>query len=145
MCVSSRDTTTGASDSIAPATMEPYHRAEFLQVLTDHAPEKLRTHFCKKLVSYVDNALEPLVMQFQDGTTATCDVLVGADGIKSAVRKSMYNQMADRADDEKSADQLRRHVHATWTGQVAYRHLILAEDLKNATPDHPGLRQPVMV
>ncbi|KAJ3556027.1 hypothetical protein NM688_g2252 [Phlebia brevispora] len=126
------------------STMEPYHRAEFLQILCENAPKQLNKNFGKKLDHYVDNPPDPIIMHFRDGTTASCDILVGADGVKSAVRRTMYNHLADKAPDREAAEALRREGSATWTGQVAYRHLISADELRKSCPDHPGLRQPII-
>ena len=57
-------------------------------------------------------------LTFADGTAAECDVLVGCDGIKSAVRACMLPKMG-----LKDLDSPR------WGGTVAYRALIPVERL----------------
>lgn len=50
-------------------------------------------HFGKKLTGY-ENTAEGVVATFTDGTTATGDVLVGADGIRSIVRQQRAPHLA---------------------------------------------------
>jgi 2-polyprenyl-6-methoxyphenol hydroxylase-like FAD-dependent oxidoreductase len=40
-------------------------------------------HLCKKLVSISDQGEDGVELRFQDGTVATADLVVGADGIRS--------------------------------------------------------------
>ncbi|KAI0729300.1 hypothetical protein BC629DRAFT_1601528 [Irpex lacteus] len=116
--------------------LQTYHRAEFLKILEKNMPSTYRTNFGKRLVSYEDSASEPVTLHFKDGSTATCDVLVGADGIKSAVRRTMFNDLAAEAQDENQAAAYRKHVEATWSGVVAYRSLVQAETFKANYPSH---------
>ena len=84
-------------------------------------------------------------MTFKDGTTATCDLLVGADGIKSAVRRTMYSGLAAQAESSEEKERLLAFIKPTWTGQYVYRGVIKTEDLKKASPDHPALNGPIYV
>lgn len=72
------------------------HRAAYLKELLAEVPEE-RLHASKKLTS-VDQGVDrdgasggedegPITLHFTDGTTHECDILVGADGIHSTVRK----------------------------------------------------------
>lgn len=72
----------------APENVDPgMHRAAFLDALVHHIPPA-RTHFHKRCVRVLRGAAGgPLTMQFQDGASAQADVVLGADGIKSAVRR----------------------------------------------------------
>ncbi|KAI0842823.1 FAD/NAD(P)-binding domain-containing protein [Hypoxylon sp. FL0890] len=67
------------------------HRAAFLQELLSGVPEE-RMHASKKLdrIERVDDG--SVVLHFTDGTTHECDVLVGADGIHSTVRKIVLGE-----------------------------------------------------
>ena len=53
----------------------------------------------KRLTSYSQSSSRqhPVRLEFQDGSTAACDVLVGADGVKSAVRAVLVRELADAA------------------------------------------------
>jgi salicylate hydroxylase len=75
-------------DKIRGATI---HRAHFLDELAKLAPRS-RTKFGKKLVDIVQPAGDddgPMILHFRDRTFAKADVVVGADGIHSVVRKSI--------------------------------------------------------
>lgn len=123
--------------------MRSFHRAEFLKVLEDHVPSHYRKHFNKRLTSYEDSAQQPVLLHFKDGTTAQCDVLIGADGIKSAVRRSMFAQLTEK---KGVAPQTYRWcMDATWSGLVAYRGLVPTDTLKAQCPNHTGLTSPVYV
>lgn len=125
--------------------MQSYHRAEFLQILQNKIPTEYCTYFSKRLISYEDKAPDPLVLHFKDGTTAECDVLIGADGIKSSVRKNMFTCLASSIQDEAQADTYRRCVDATWSGLVAYRSLVPADALREEYPNHLAIHSPVFV
>lgn len=124
--------------------MLPYHRADFLQVLESNAPTYYETHFGKRLESFVDSPSGPILLFFKDGTTAECDLLVGADGIKSSVRKCMYEQLSRTCAPESAAHFL-QHIDARWTGQVVYRALVPREALEAAFPGHESLDSPTYV
>lgn len=123
-------------------SIKTYHRADFLKVLEDNIPKQYKTWFGKRLVSYEDGPVGPVALRFNDGTTATCDVLVGADGVKSAVRKAMFENLASAEADVAKAVLYKRCVEPTWCGLIMYRALIPTEDLKAASPDHFSLSAP---
>lgn len=77
-----------------------------------------------------------MTLNFKDGTTATCDVLIAADGIKSAVRAQMLRAAAETDNNPT----LHRLIHPRWSGSVAYRSLIDADEVRKQYPDHPVLR-----
>ncbi|XXH04027.1 hypothetical protein Hte_010438 [Hypoxylon texense] len=60
-------------------------RSAFLHELLANAPQE-RLHTSKKLndIHYDDDSL---TLHFEDGTTHQCDILIGADGIHSTVRR----------------------------------------------------------
>ena len=71
-------------------------------------------------------------MQFTDGTSATCDILVGSDGVRSAVRRAMYSELAKEADargENTRAEELRDMAEPIWSGFVVYRGLITTDKL----------------
>ncbi|KAI0878353.1 salicylate hydroxylase [Hypoxylon argillaceum] len=62
------------------------HRAAFLKALLADVPPA-RMHTSKKLVKVDHRADESLELHFADGTAHECDILIGADGIHSYVRR----------------------------------------------------------
>ncbi|MFE7289505.1 FAD-dependent monooxygenase [Streptomyces noursei] len=68
-----------------PATMT-MPRDRLFRALTDHAvAEGVRFAYGKRLVGAEETA-DGVTARFADGTTATADLLIGADGIRSTVR-----------------------------------------------------------
>jgi salicylate hydroxylase len=62
------------------------------------------------------HSTSPIRLEFADGTTATTDVLIGADGIRSAVRKTMFEEASrDNGDDEADLEQ---YIDATFTAEA---------------------------
>jgi salicylate hydroxylase len=61
------------------------HRAAFLDALVSHI-DPARTHFDKRCIRLSSEG-GATILHFKDGSTARADVVVGADGIKSVVRR----------------------------------------------------------
>ncbi len=87
---------------IEPATV---HRADLLDVLAAALPDGIAS-LAKRCVS-VESAGSSAVAKFADGTEAEADVIIGADGIHSAVRTSLFGPDAPR-----------------FTGKICYRSVI---------------------
>ncbi|MDP2356701.1 MAG: FAD-dependent monooxygenase [Beijerinckiaceae bacterium] len=89
------------------------HRADFHQILVDKArelrPDVIRLN--KRVRGYVEseNSVE---LHFDDGTSATGDLLIGSDGLKSAVRAQMLGA-----------------APAVYTGDGAWRIVVPIENL----------------
>jgi FAD-dependent urate hydroxylase len=67
-------------------TSHTFARADLYQVLVDQAVARgVEIEYGKRLVG-LDNLPEGVVAHFADGSSATADVLIGADGIRSTVR-----------------------------------------------------------
>jgi salicylate hydroxylase len=125
-----------------------FHRAEFHKALLHRLPSRCRTTPSKRLESYIQRPGESIVLRFQDGSTATCDVLLGADGVKSAVRKSMLHEAASwAAFQHRDADaaELRNLSEPRFSGGVVYRALIPAERLSSISPQHRASSSAVQV
>ncbi|CCL98471.1 uncharacterized protein FIBRA_00469 [Fibroporia radiculosa] len=123
------------------------HRADFLDVLSRNLPQGHKFHFSKRLATYSKLPSGKITLQFADGSEAQCDVLVGCDGIKSAVRTTMYRLLAEReksaGNDTKAAD-LARQSEPRWSGTVIYRSLVYRDELERLFPGHPALSQTMM-
>lgn len=88
------------------------------------------------------------MLHFQDGTTASCDILIGADGLKSVVRTTIMYQLADdcrTAGNEKEAREFSRAAEPCFSGTYSYRTPIQAEALRALSPEHRLFKEPTMV
>jgi salicylate hydroxylase len=59
-----------------------YHRGHLHQALLENVPRDI-IHLGKKLVSATADPRNRVKLEFRDGTTATADILIGADGLRS--------------------------------------------------------------
>lgn len=89
------------------------HRAVFLDALVQHIDPK-RAHFHKRCTHLTEKVSDGgVTIHFQDGTTAEADVVLGADGIKSAVRRYVTDSVSDVID-----------PHVKFSNTICYRSLI---------------------
>ncbi|KAI0277471.1 salicylate hydroxylase [Russula aff. rugulosa BPL654] len=122
--------------------MVTFHRAEFHGALLNRLPSSCGTFPSKRLESYTQQPGDAILLRFQDGSTATCDILLGADGVKSAVRKTMFHEAASWAESQhRNADaaELRSLSEPHFSGFFSYRTLIPAESLSSISPQHRAL------
>lgn len=88
------------------------------------------------------------MLTFEDGTTAEADVLIGCDGIGSAVRRQMLAGLAEacrRSGDEWMATNLLEVVNPVWSGSYAYRGVFPSAKLAKMNSNHRALSRPVNV
>jgi len=126
--------------SRGPVTL---HRTDMLDILVDNLPPNVRTHFLKRLSTYSEDTSGAIQLVFADGSCAEADILVGADGINSATRRSMYLSLAKEAD-EKDAKILAGYAEARWTGTYAYRTIVDTDALLKIAPGHRLVSTPVI-
>jgi len=95
-----------------------FHRAELLQVLYDAVRKnpKIQMHVDKRLSKVEKVSANEMKLEFQDGTTTTANLVIGADGIHSVVRS---HYMKD---------------DPIFSGLVAYRGLIPMEKVREFWP-----------
>ncbi|TDL26047.1 salicylate hydroxylase, partial [Rickenella mellea] len=142
-------------DLVVPFGVLFMHRADFQQVLAKRINAEC-THFSRRLVNYTYRLSlrgKEIVLHFSDGSQATCDILVGADGIKSATRSVMLSCPGeDKCNAATAGRQNSPHTdsqseipkgNVVWSGSVAYRHLISPDELSRRFPGHRALRSPV--
>ncbi|MCJ1324710.1 hypothetical protein MMC10_001372 [Thelotrema lepadinum] len=94
------------------------HRAHFLDELIKMV-EPERAHFGKRLdrIYKPDDGESSMIIHFKDGTTASADIVIGADGVHSVVRKDVLGS------DHPAAT-------AVYSGTIVYRAIVPIEDAK---------------
>ena len=92
-------------------------------------------HLSHRFVSYEDVGNE-VIVKFENGVTATCDILVGVDGIRSTVRRCF---LGNQGHPESPS------CNPYWSGAYAYRGLIAVEDLEKELPGHNACKEAMMV
>lgn len=132
--------------------MLAFHRPDFQRVLIDHlSGVTCRAFTRKRLVSYTQRtstSYPTVTLQLEDGTTAPYDLLIAADGVKSAARRTMVQELAAAAAAHGKPDvaqKLRDAGHPKWSGTLAYRATIPSEKLRSLIPNHRVLENPVVV
>lgn len=134
--------------------MARFHRSHFQKALANRLDESIVTaHFKKRLISYTQpssediDKLHPIELQFKDGTTATCDMLIGADGIHSAIRGQMYRDLAGeiKTQDPAGAERLLDVIDVVWSGSLAFRGVFPKEKLEAIAPGHRVMTAPMNV
>ncbi|KAF5622937.1 monooxygenase FAD-binding protein [Fusarium sp. NRRL 52700] len=90
-----------------------FHRAHLHQALLENLPEGI-VHLGKTTIDVKADPDEGATIYFEDGTTATADIVIGADGLRSKVRKTFVPE---------------HELH--WTGWVAFRAVFDADRLKD--------------
>jgi salicylate hydroxylase len=96
----------GADDGIADVGRQ-IHRADLHNVLTTAFAENGPAVHLGHTLAGITQTTEAVTAQFANGESATGDVLIGADGVRSAVRAILWGDEPAR-----------------FTGQVAYRFLV---------------------
>lgn len=87
--------------------MRSLHRAHFLDELVKGVPA-YRAHFNKRLQD-LEETEDGVTLHFKDGTTASADVAIGADGVHSKVREFLIGAEAAKP---------------VFSGSVIYRGLV---------------------
>lgn len=129
------------------------HRAQLLDIMVQKIPQRI-AQFGKRLVKFEVSSLErdATTLYFTDGTTATCDVLVGADGVKSAVRAQLYAE--EEGFDASPSEYLRPlsqssanlvHSSPVYTGTTAARGLLPMELVKSILGEEEAIHPQMYV
>lgn len=96
-------------------------RSDFLDKLIKHLPEGV-AEFGKRVETYAeDSSSGQVTLHFDDGTTATHDAIIGCDGIKSNIRKTLLNKT-----------QRPEAASAVFSGKYCYRGLIPMDEAVEA-------------
>lgn len=112
------------------------HRKDLVNFLLRHVPAPCKIHTSKKLTSYdVNPDTGKITLHFSDGSSTVTDVLVGADGIHSGTRKTMYQNLASSIRDDDSRKKLLECIDPVWAGLLVYRNLVPTVKLLKEYPD----------
>lgn len=101
-------------------TAKAMHRTAMVKLLESALPPSdiCTVHTSRRLVAYDDkDASQPIVLTFENGAVDEADLLIGADGFRSVVRRGMFGQSTPFS-------------RAKWTGSLAYRFLAQAADIR---------------
>lgn len=117
-----RQSTTARADMIARygAAGCSVHRADLLEVLATRLSRTVDVKLGARCVSASSDG-EVASAEFSDGTSIEADVVIGADGIHSAVRRSLFGPDAPK-----------------FTGKVAYRSVIPVDSLPDGADQRDG-------
>lgn len=107
------------------------HRSQLLDDLVQLVPDGT-AHFNKRLVSIEDEPGSDVTLHFKDGSTATADLVFGADGIHSTSRPHILGQ------DHPA-------VKPFYSGGVAYRMLPSMADMISAIGEERALNSSAYV
>ncbi|KAF9472677.1 salicylate hydroxylase [Pholiota conissans] len=129
-------------DMTTPGGTTRLHRRTLQKILLACLPEG-RLHLSRRLSSYEELENE-VRLHFTDGSTATCVMLVGADGIRSIVRQSFVQGSVQDKMDIPTAIGEASKGDAVWSGTYAYRGLVPFEKLEESYPNHRAIETPVM-
>lgn len=118
------------------------HRQELVDILKQSIPSSCTMHFNKRLTKYEKQPSGSLALYFADDSTSITDILVGADGIHSPVRKTLFETIGpDIIDPSK----IRHYSDPYWTGTLVYRSIFPAEKLLKLDPNNVAVKDFVMV
>ncbi|TFK32298.1 salicylate 1-monooxygenase [Crucibulum laeve] len=109
-------------------------RYDFQKAMLEHLPRETKIHYSRRFTSYTRLPSGEVHVSFQDGLQVTCDLLVGADGIKSSVRRVFLEDLAQQAihrGDVEEAEVLRNSYDPVWNGTEAYRGLVRVENVRS--------------
>lgn len=114
------------------------HRAVIQEILLNHLSASIRCHLSSRLISYDEIPGSQVQLVFENGSTTTCNLLIGADGIKSIVRKKFVADHHSESGQVPNADPM-------WSGTFVYRSVIESKLISEQMPNHRILTTPLVV
>ncbi|KAF9493858.1 FAD/NAD(P)-binding domain-containing protein [Pleurotus eryngii] len=117
--------------------LRTFHRATFQQVLVQKFVKTGQIQYSKRLRGhrYLEEPSRKIELVFEDGSLTPCDMLIGADGVKSAVRTTMLTaevKLLSSNGNSAGANELLRCIRPSWSSQIVYRAVFVSEhDLEN--------------
>jgi len=107
-------------DLHSPTGQSSVHRARYLDEIIALVPKDI-AHFGKRLDNITQHE-DHVILEFQDGTSAKHNAVIGCDGVKSKTRKIILGEDNPASNPE-------------FTGKYAYRGLIPMEEAVKALGD----------
>ncbi|KIK66776.1 hypothetical protein GYMLUDRAFT_69871 [Collybiopsis luxurians FD-317 M1] len=101
-----------------------FHRQSLQATLLKNLPDFCTVHL-EHHVNRIEESEGSVKLFFRDGSEATCDILVGADGVKSVAREKIPNK------------------GVFWTGTMVYRGVIPREMFAKMYPGHRAINDPI--
>ncbi|KAH9474777.1 Salicylate hydroxylase [Psilocybe cubensis] len=126
-------------DVMMPGGSVAFHRADVQEVLLKHISPSIKVHLSHRLISYRELEEGLVELEFKNGNKVTCDLLIGADGINSAIRKTFLRNKNGWSEEEAA-----QKAQPLWTGSTVYRNTIDAELIRKDSPNHRALTEAVM-
>ncbi|KAF9482883.1 salicylate hydroxylase, partial [Pholiota conissans] len=126
---------------IVTGTPLSFHRTVVQEALLQHLSPSIKFHLSSRLVSYTESSgsvTAPIELSFADGKSATCDLLIGADGIKSIIRRQVTSENPHASSLDSEGDRC-LNTDPVWTGTFAYRCAVDSTILKEKMPSHRAL------
>ncbi|KAL1664903.1 hypothetical protein GGF50DRAFT_88386 [Schizophyllum commune] len=117
------------------------HRAEVQEIFLKYISKDIHFHLSHRLESYTyadTNSPHRVRLKFCNGQSAHCDLLIGADGVNSVVRRAFLPHLAEKY----GRPEYKESIEPLFSGSCVYRGLIPREKLAERWPGHPALDRP---
>ncbi|THU93322.1 FAD/NAD(P)-binding domain-containing protein [Dendrothele bispora CBS 962.96] len=111
-------------------------RPVLLDLLRTKLSDNCKIHTSKRLTGYTTES-GTITLYFDDKSTAQADIIIGADGIHSVTRMTMFKALG-----ETESKDFEKYIQPMWTGTLAYRGGMAKAPLAEAFPDHIVLSNP---
>ena len=108
----------------------PYYqcrRADLHSLVFNSIQDKSRIHFSRRLESYKEKDNQ-LLLYWYNFPSTTAKALVAADGVRSVVRRSLFNAVAHEDNPQYPAAWLSSKHQAQYAGYAAYRVILPFQD-----------------
>ncbi|KAK0187107.1 FAD/NAD(P)-binding domain-containing protein [Armillaria mellea] len=112
-----------------------FHRHDVQKALLKNLPPGVKCHLSHRLLSYSETK-DGIQLEFQNGRTALCNLLIAADGIKSIVRAKLMEKLYPEIDS--------KIISPIFSGTLAYRGLFPVDELAKRWPGHRALKKRMM-